>query len=601
MRGSRLIEDSAGLSDGFVPISRLTASVVNQIPEMHLGIWSPQKGQYPRFDVLINLCYHWFRLIPSNSMEKWSMTNRDKLTIVHLSDLHFGPRHGFVDDKDIAREKYPLSLSRAIIGDLRELGIKADFIVISGDLTSAARAYEFNQCERFLDSLLGCLAVRSNKRIIIVPGNHDMLWENPDGTPAVLSERPKNYLDFIQHWYGRKKYKATAYSAFFRAGSREGKGLPFDVAFAAVDSCGIEGPETPGMGLVGPQFDTVWFQVKDRTRQDVPCLKIAVLHHQILPVTMLEPMPEKEGKFSILRDAALFMERLLDEEFHLVLHGHKHDPLYAYEKRHTALTRLGGPGVLVVGAGATGAMEGDLGFLRRNHYNVIDVEADRHHNIRINILSRWSDEKQPFEKFTTYTEDDIILGETVPLADYLDIWGKYLTLQDRAIALLARDLLRHLVVSIVHAGKALPLRAAYLDREPGSDTLFIASHYSTQDMEGRKDLEIELRFGAGCSGKCWTVKEPVIADLAAVTEEDLARIWNLPASGIEITKDLKCVLSFPVFDVDNPPEIIGVLSLDSVSEEAFSVLSDPRMLQLALVTATELGRTFSGHLLEPDA
>jgi len=70
--------------------------------------------------------------------------------IVHLSDLHFG------------------RTDPAVLGPLAAsiLAAAPDLVVVSGDITQRARAREFEEARRFLQSL--------PKPQIVVPGNHDI-------------------------------------------------------------------------------------------------------------------------------------------------------------------------------------------------------------------------------------------------------------------------------------------------------------------------------------------------------------------------------------------------------------------------------------------
>lgn len=74
--------------------------------------------------------------------------------ILHLSDLHFGT----VDDRLVAP---CLDLVQRL---------RPDLVVISGDMTQRARAWQFKAARAFTDHLPGPL--------LVVPGNHDMPLEN---------------------------------------------------------------------------------------------------------------------------------------------------------------------------------------------------------------------------------------------------------------------------------------------------------------------------------------------------------------------------------------------------------------------------------------
>jgi 3',5'-cyclic AMP phosphodiesterase CpdA len=96
------------------------------------------------------------------------VTPSPTLSIVHLSDLHFG---GYADLKQIeALESY-----------LPTLGATA--VAVSGDLTQRARHGEFQAAHLFLQRM------RAQAPVLVVPGNHDIeWWKSPLG---LLGERQK--------------------------------------------------------------------------------------------------------------------------------------------------------------------------------------------------------------------------------------------------------------------------------------------------------------------------------------------------------------------------------------------------------------------------
>lgn len=100
------------------------------------------------------------------------------VTIVHLSDLHFG---GYADLKQI----------EALDNFLPTLNPTA--VVVSGDLTQRARHGEFQAAHLFIER------VRLFSPPIVVPGNHDIeWWKSPLG---LLGERRKyaKYNRYFDH------------------------------------------------------------------------------------------------------------------------------------------------------------------------------------------------------------------------------------------------------------------------------------------------------------------------------------------------------------------------------------------------------------------
>lgn len=74
------------------------------------------------------------------------------LTLLHMSDLHFGP-------------PYHAEVGEALLRFASELG--PDVIVASGDFTQRAREEQFRQAREFLDRL-------PEVPLVVVPGNHDV-------------------------------------------------------------------------------------------------------------------------------------------------------------------------------------------------------------------------------------------------------------------------------------------------------------------------------------------------------------------------------------------------------------------------------------------
>ena len=92
-----------------------------------------------------------------------------RLRILHLSDLHFTAK----TDPDV--------LLQSLIADLqdREGGLgfsRLDYLVISGDLSNKGKADEFEQARHFISGLVAKFDLTA-QRCIIVPGNHDLDWD----------------------------------------------------------------------------------------------------------------------------------------------------------------------------------------------------------------------------------------------------------------------------------------------------------------------------------------------------------------------------------------------------------------------------------------
>lgn len=115
--------------------------------------------------------------------------------ILHLSDLHFG----FYQKK----RSEPLS-AKMILTDLKKINKdKVDALVISGDITSNIKdergktrhEIEFEEALLFIKKLIEELNIPL-QHVIIVPGNHDMDWEEAPYYVGNVHKSDVNYRNF---------------------------------------------------------------------------------------------------------------------------------------------------------------------------------------------------------------------------------------------------------------------------------------------------------------------------------------------------------------------------------------------------------------------
>lgn len=89
------------------------------------------------------------------------MKSRGSLSILHLSDIHFG-----MDDPNGEQGL----ISDAIVRAIEKVSTPIDVIVFTGDLAQAGRATELQQGQEWLERV----AQSAKSQCIIVPGNHDL-------------------------------------------------------------------------------------------------------------------------------------------------------------------------------------------------------------------------------------------------------------------------------------------------------------------------------------------------------------------------------------------------------------------------------------------
>lgn len=309
------------------------------------------------------------------------------LRILHLSDLHFGAE----DDVDVRLYQ----LSRDLNDKVDGLGFdNLDYLVISGDLTNRATKEEFDHAYKFISGLIERFNL-SAERCIIVPGNHDLSWDQEVydwKRERLVNLKSLKDGSFIKEGklYGLRdetKYPARFdnFSKFYHSLIQ----LPYPLqAESQCLSFLYDEPRLQFLTMNSAGEIDEWFQDRSsindkalvkglseaerqieqaktagRIDKDAEILRIAVWHH---PVT---------GNEKIINDA--FLEQLRKADVKLCLHGHVHEDradlvgyLHPTRKLHIA------------GAGSFGAGAKERPASVPRLYNVLEIWRD-HSKIRV--------------------------------------------------------------------------------------------------------------------------------------------------------------------------------------------------------------------------
>lgn len=124
-------------------------------------------------------------IVIESSDEPWELYAQ----ILHLSDLHFGPKN--------IEPQYPPSYQlERLTHVLEEDKIVPDFVAVTGDYSWSGKPSELKLAEEFLEGLVLWLSKKKKwvdrkcrQRIQLVPGNHEASWLLTDGTIAQLKDR----------------------------------------------------------------------------------------------------------------------------------------------------------------------------------------------------------------------------------------------------------------------------------------------------------------------------------------------------------------------------------------------------------------------------
>jgi len=242
------------------------------------------------------------------------------LTLLHLSDLHFGP-------------PYLERVGAALMRQAHQLN--PDLIVVSGDFTQRAKAEQFAAARAYLDEL-------PDVPQVVVPGNHDV--------PL--------YRIFERFLSPHKLYQRYICSELNQVIQVNGAKI------VALDST------SPRRAIVNGRIHTDQLEFCRQHLASVPeeCGKIIVAHHHFAPA----PDYERDQTMPKARRALdCFIELGVD----LILGGHLHrayigNSLDIYPKAKK------GHGIVIVQSGTSTSRRGRGKERERNSFNVIKLTAE---------------------------------------------------------------------------------------------------------------------------------------------------------------------------------------------------------------------------------
>lgn len=306
--------------------------------------------------------------------------------LLHLSDLHFS-----ADDDPVVR-------LQPLLADLRDMGIgrdsaAVDLLAITGDLTNRASPEEFEKVHEFLSALMERLKL-TPERCMILPGNHDLCWDEEvyDWLPkrkveesslksgahveqgngylirndSAYPTRFKNFGIFF-HQLMQRPYPLNPQEQSHRL-LYECRGLQllglnsaWEIDEYHQERASIHEPVLAGT-LLGIDDDMEKAKEDRRLDRDASVLRLVLFHH---PVT---------GNDKIKDDA--FLERLRQAGFVLCLHGHVHE-------ERADLVGYPHPRKLhVIGAGSFGAGAVERPESTPRLYNLLEIAPD-HKTVRV--------------------------------------------------------------------------------------------------------------------------------------------------------------------------------------------------------------------------
>ena len=244
-----------------------------------------------------------------------------ELTILHISDLHFGP-------------PYVPKVGTALLDLAPTLG--PDCTIISGDLTQRARPEQFAQARAFIDRLPGPR--------VVIPGNHDV--------PL--------YRIFERLFRPYEQYTRHISEDLNQLLVLDGRAV-----IVALNSTAPRCAITNGR-VNSEQLAWATEALSAATNE---MIKIVVAHHHFAPA------PDYE-KDQVLPQARRALEHFLDLNVDLILGGHLHRA-YIGNSLDVYPAHRRDRGIIIVQSGTTTSRRGRAREAEKNSFNLLHLTPER--------------------------------------------------------------------------------------------------------------------------------------------------------------------------------------------------------------------------------
>ncbi|WP_122445824.1 metallophosphoesterase [Pseudomonas viridiflava] len=303
--------------------------------------------------------------------------------LIQISDIHFGSKHYF-SSIPVANDNIPMSdrpsLEKYFIESLSATSNRGDFLAVTGDVTQMALTDEFESAAKCITAIGNALndGVRhSGKNIAIIPGNHDVNWSIQQADPKA------RYLGFSPYIRFRSSFGLHIDNQIEPERLYEIHDLieKWNIVVVGFNSAVLEGPDDH-RGYIGEtQFKNAMQEINALCSERKP-LKIALLHHHLLPVSSLETNLKKPDE--VLRDAAYIKHSLIENGFSIALHGHRH---FAHEELIDQ-NGDGGNKLLIVGCGSTGVVNSERAS-QPLQYNRLSIRQQPDNNLTVVTVAKY--------------------------------------------------------------------------------------------------------------------------------------------------------------------------------------------------------------------
>ncbi|MCG8508698.1 MAG: metallophosphoesterase, partial [Rhodospirillales bacterium] len=297
-----------------------------------------------------------------------------QIELVHISDVHFGDKHRFIPPQtplgDRPEEAEFPSLLDKLKTDLDDIDPGCPVLIcITGDIAERADVTEFQRAEEFIRGLaevpilgrargLGC--------IFLVPGNHDVAFNSGE-----IGIRWQQWTEFFNRTFNTNIKREEPW-AFVKVHDR------VDDLNAVVVSLNSsiyveEGKPDEDRG----RLDIKQLTVLEKQLEDIDAtrltnsVRVALIHHH--PV-LLPPLAEPNRGYDAVHNSGKLLAILRRYGFHVVLHGHKHNPHTFTDDTRSAHQEASDYPILIAAGGSAGSTSLPHSPNIANCYNRITIK-----------------------------------------------------------------------------------------------------------------------------------------------------------------------------------------------------------------------------------
>jgi len=302
-----------------------------------------------------------------------------QLTILHLSDLHFGKNHRFQIQRapsgGTPKSAGIPTMAEKLTEDLAEGLPPAPVIVcVTGDLATQATHKEFDEAERFLRTLAET-SINGRKltmdSIFIVPGNHDVLYTKP-----TIEERIQEWIAFYNRLYEPTKaivaHDDHHYDLVMLHDRTKTAGA-YILTINSVLWVRKNSPEQDRGNIDDKQLKRIETLLKRVPRPKLNgSIRIALLHHH--PI-LIPALAEADRNYDAVVNSGALLELLRRYGFHVILHGHKHNPHTFTDDTRPAFGDTTTMPLYIAAGGSLGSTELPDGPKSGNTYNRISIKV----------------------------------------------------------------------------------------------------------------------------------------------------------------------------------------------------------------------------------